>query len=44
MLPHVDGMTILKKLRASGSSTPVIFLTALGELEDKNQWSEHRSR
>ena len=35
MLPHVDGMTILKKLRASGSSTPVIFLTALGELEDK---------
>ena len=35
MLPHMDGLTILKKLRASGSSTPVIFLTALGELEDK---------
>ncbi|MCI8410073.1 MAG: response regulator transcription factor [Lachnospiraceae bacterium] len=35
MLPHVDGLTILKKLRASGDSTPVIFLTALGELDDK---------
>lgn len=35
MLPHINGLTILKKLRASGDSTPVIFLTALGELDDK---------
>ncbi len=35
LLPHVDGRTILKKLRSQGDSTPVIFLTALGELDDK---------
>ena len=35
MLPHKDGITILKELRARGLTTPVIFLTALGELEDK---------
>lgn len=35
MLPHTDGLTILKKLRARKDSTPVIFLTALGELEEK---------
>lgn len=35
MLPHVDGLTILKKLRSSGNTAPVIVLTALGELEDK---------
>lgn len=35
MLPHVDGLTILKRLRTQNDTTPVIFLTALGELEDK---------
>lgn len=35
MLPHTDGITILQKLRASGNQTPVILLTALGELQDK---------
>lgn len=35
MLPHIDGLTILKKLRESEDFTPVIFLTALGELDDK---------
>ena len=35
MLPHVDGLTILKRLRSRNDTTPVIFLTALGELEDK---------
>lgn len=35
MLPHKDGITILKELRARGLTTPVIFVTALGELEDK---------
>lgn len=35
MLPHTDGITLLKKFRESGSQTPVIILTALGELNDK---------
>lgn len=35
MLPHVDGMTLLREFRAKGNHTPVIFLTALGELQDK---------
>lgn len=35
LLPHADGRIILKKLRTMGDSTPVIFLTALGELHDK---------
>lgn len=35
MLPHVDGLTILKHLRDNGVHTPVILLTALGELSDK---------
>lgn len=35
MLPFMDGITILKKFRENGNSTPVIMLTALGELQDK---------
>ncbi len=35
MLPHVDGITLLKEYRKKGFSTPVIILTALGELTDK---------
>ncbi|WP_310604693.1 response regulator transcription factor [Anaerosporobacter sp.] len=35
MLPHIDGITLLKKLRQQNNSTPVIILTALGELSDK---------
>lgn len=35
LLPHMDGLTILKKLRESQNHTPVILLTALGELKDK---------
>ncbi len=35
MLPIMDGITLLKKFRNEGNSTPVILLTALGELEDK---------
>jgi two-component system OmpR family response regulator len=33
MLPGPDGLTILRALRASGISTPVLVLTALGEVE-----------
>jgi len=35
MLPHMDGITLLKEARKHGIRTPVIFLTALGELNDK---------
>lgn len=35
MLPHKDGMSILRDMRRRGDHTPVIMLTALGELNDK---------
>ena len=35
MLPGLDGVTVLKKARQAGVATPVIFLTALGELTDR---------
>lgn len=35
MLPKVDGITILKELRKEGISTPVILLTAKGEISDR---------
>lgn len=35
MLPHMDGISLLKEARRTHISTPVIFLTALGELDDK---------
>jgi len=35
MLPHVEGLTILRTLRASGIETPVLVLSALGEVEDR---------
>ena len=35
MLPQVDGLTILRTMRASGVSTPVLLLTALGGIEDR---------
>lgn len=35
MLPDLDGVTLLRKMRAAGNSTPVIMLTALGQLQDK---------
>lgn len=35
MLPSMDGLTILQKIREQQIATPVILLTALGELQDK---------
>lgn len=35
MLPKLDGISMLRKLRKSGIGTPVIMLTAKGEIEDK---------
>lgn len=33
MVPGLDGLTVLKSLRASKDSTPALFLTALGEVD-----------
>ncbi|OPG97359.1 MULTISPECIES: response regulator transcription factor [Paenibacillus] len=35
MMPEMDGITVLKKLRSEGNHTPVILLTAKGEISDK---------
>jgi two-component system, OmpR family, response regulator ArlR len=35
MLPKVDGITILRNIRQEGLSTPIILLTAKGEISDK---------
>lgn len=35
MLPGVDGMTILQTMRAANNPTPVLILTALGEVDDR---------
>lgn len=35
MLPGVDGITILKKIRAEGFDVPVILLTAKDSIRDK---------
>ena len=35
MLPEVDGLTIVRTIRASGDKTPVLFLTALGGVNDR---------
>jgi DNA-binding response OmpR family regulator len=35
MLPDVDGLTVLRRVRAAGLSVPVVLLTARNELEDR---------
>ena len=35
MLPEVDGLAILRTIRASGVKTPVLLLTALGGIDDR---------
>ena len=35
MLPNVDGLTIIKTIRALNINAPVIILSALGEVDDK---------
>lgn len=34
-LPSMDGLTVLQRLRERGSTTPVVVLTARGDLEDR---------
>jgi two-component system, OmpR family, response regulator len=35
MLPAVDGLTVIRTLRASGIRTPALVLSALGEVDDR---------
>ncbi|MDB5450217.1 MAG: DNA-binding response regulator [Phenylobacterium sp.] len=35
MLPAMDGLAILRTIRASGVKTPVLLLTALGSIDDR---------
>ncbi len=35
MMPELDGMSVLRALRAADITTPILILTAKGELEDK---------
>ena len=35
MMPGMDGVTLLKKLRATGITTPALFLTAKAEIEQR---------
>lgn len=35
MLPVLDGLTVLKTLRGAGNTTPVLLLSALGEVDDR---------
>jgi two-component system OmpR family response regulator len=35
MLPAVDGLTVIRTLRASANQTPALILSALGEVDDR---------
>jgi len=35
LMPHVDGLAVCRKLRLSGSRTPVLMLTARTEVDDR---------
>ena len=35
MLPALDGLTIIQTIRGAGNKTPVLILSALGEVDDK---------
>jgi two-component system OmpR family response regulator len=35
MLPRLDGLTVVKELRNHGSRTPVLILSALGDVDDR---------
>jgi len=40
MLPQLDGLTVVQTLRASNKSVPILFLSALGEVNDRVQGLE----
>ena len=35
MMPNIDGLTMVETLRRQGDQTPVLFLSALGEIADR---------
>ncbi|HKD52868.1 MAG TPA: response regulator transcription factor [Steroidobacteraceae bacterium] len=35
MLPHIDGLSVIERLRAKGIGTPVLVLSALGSVDDR---------
>ena len=35
MMPKMDGITVLKKVRAAGNSVPILILTAKAEIDDR---------
>jgi two-component system, OmpR family, response regulator len=35
LLPHIDGLEIIRRLRAGGVATPALILSALGEVDDR---------
>lgn len=35
MMPGMDGLSVLKSLRAAGRHLPIIFLTAMGDVDDR---------
>jgi len=35
MMPHVDGLEACRRIRARGDDTPILILTALGEVADR---------
>jgi two-component system OmpR family response regulator len=35
MLPGLDGLALIRSLRAAGKKTPALFLSALGEVDDR---------
>ena len=35
MMPGIDGLTVLKKIRAKGNSVPVLLLTAKSDIDDR---------
>ena len=35
MVPSLDGLAVLKSLRASKNATPALFLTAVGEVDSR---------
>jgi two-component system OmpR family response regulator len=35
MMPRMDGVTLVEQLRGDGDRTPVLFLSALGEINDR---------
>lgn len=37
MMPKMDGITVLKNVRASGNHIPIILLTAKAEIDDRRR-------